>query len=500
MVDFSGRATCDECRPKKRKQCAALVVSRAETLATLKVENEKLQKTVSNQAEENQRMKTVMDQQATDIARYRKHVDALEEQLKASGVEPQLMIEESRPEPQPPSPTPGTPPEDSKVESPVKQERPHADQASDQPAEPIEPAEQPAEHPQTDLLDCPFDIATTLGSTFPESGQGSGIGVRERRSSSDCSDKLEVVTPGSSSSRSSTPPHHPGSSSSAQEPLIETILAGVSITNAPYIAHKLLFAALGLCPFDPSTEAAYNAHRAKERALGLSLMIFLYLPMLFALHIGHYWEMAQFPEAVLLLLPMAQPEANAILGWHSWVVCYMTISCIAIQPTLWLRRRGLPFIMRHGQWVLFFGVMTSAIANFCSSVAILTEQRITEMTTSEAINQAVIHMLLRPLAGKVIADLPVWWIGLMLLMKWVGIWYLAPSLYSSCIDGIGIIGPCMLVFVISVMWIEYTRRAQFLDALRMYNHGADKQFDHMSSNVKIKHELLRDDSAFSLRK
>ena len=34
---LTGRATCDECRPKKRKQCAALVVSRAETLATLKV-------------------------------------------------------------------------------------------------------------------------------------------------------------------------------------------------------------------------------------------------------------------------------------------------------------------------------------------------------------------------------------------------------------------------------------------------------------------------------
>ena len=83
--------------------------------------------------------------------------------------------------------------QDSKVESPVKKEQPHADQASDEPAEPIEPAEQPAEHPQTDLLDCPFDIATTLGSTFPESGQGSGIGVRERRSSSDCSDKLEVA-------------------------------------------------------------------------------------------------------------------------------------------------------------------------------------------------------------------------------------------------------------------------------------------------------------------
>ena len=62
-----------------------------------------------------------------DIARYKKHVDALEEQLKASGyrspstsahitpvvcsVEPQLMIEESRSEPQPPSPTPGTPSE-----------------------------------------------------------------------------------------------------------------------------------------------------------------------------------------------------------------------------------------------------------------------------------------------------------------------------------------------------------------------------------------------------
>ena len=384
------------------------------------------------------------------------------------------------------------------MESPVKQEQPHADQ--DHTTEPIESAEQPVDQPQTDLLDCPFDIATTLGSTFSESGQGSGIGVRERRSSSDCSDKLEVVTPGSSSSRSSTPPHT-GSSSSTQEPLIETILEGVSITNAPYIAHTLLFASLGLCAFDHSTEVAYNAHRAKERVLGLTLMIFLYLPMLFVLHIGYYSEVAHFPEAVLLLLPMAQPKSMGKFQAFSWVACYTTIGCVAFQPMLWLRRRGLPFIMRHGQWVLFIAMVQSAIAAFSSSVSILTAQSITEMTTSEAINQAMVHMLLRPLVGKVIADLPVWWMGLLLMIQWIGIWYLAPSLHSSCIDGIGIIGPCTLVYLVSVVWIEYSRRAQFLDALRMYNHGADKQFTDMSSNVKIKHELIRDDcSAFSLRK
>lgn len=369
------------------------------------------------------------------------------------------------------------------MESPIKQEQPHADQ--DDPTEPIESAAQPVDQLQTDLLDCPFDIATTLGSTFPESGQGSGIGVRERRSSSDCSDKLDVVTAGSSSSRSSTPPHA-GSSSSAQEPLVETILEGVSITNTPYIAHTLLFASLGLCAFDHSMEAAYNAHRAKVRVLGLNLLIFLYLPMLFVLHIGYYWKMVHFPEAVLLLLPMAQCP-------YVRVACYTTIGCMAIQPTLWLRRRGLPFIMRHGQWLLFITMVQSAIATFSSSVGILTAQSITEMTTSEAINQAIIHMLLRPLAGKVIADTPVWWIGLLLMIQWIGIWYLAPSLYSSYIDGIGIIGPCTLAYLISVVWIEYSRRAQFLDALRMYNHGAAKQFTHMSSNVKIKHELIRDD-------
>ena len=212
-------------------------------------------------------------------------------------------------------------------------------------------------------------------------------------------------------------------------------------------------------------------------------MTCLYTPMAVVMHVA----LAEFPQVALALWP------NSTLRRYCCMACITTCSIISFGPVLCFRQRGLAFIMRHAQWVPLFGMVTSALSYCASTLSLVTSESVTQMTTSEAITQAVIHMMLRPLAGKVIVDLPVWWMTLVLMLQWIATYYLAPSLYTAYMNGIGVIGPCMAIYLTSMIWIEYSRRSQFLDLLRMYNYGADKQFKHMNLDVKIKHRLIQND-------
>jgi len=80
--DFSGRATCDECRPKKRKRCATAVTNKKAELDGLKGENAQLRQLLARMAAENEKLQELIFQDSQRLAKSQQEVQLLHAMLR----------------------------------------------------------------------------------------------------------------------------------------------------------------------------------------------------------------------------------------------------------------------------------------------------------------------------------------------------------------------------------------------------------------------------------
>ena len=133
-----------------------------------------------------------------------------------------------------------------------------------------------------------------------------------------------------------------------------------------------------------------------------------------------------------------------------------------------LRKQGLPFLIRHSRVLPAIGMSLTVLSQFATGVTIMQAAEVTNLSTAEATTHAVMHTMLRPLVTKVIIDPPAWGLLLLMLLQSIAISTLSPVIHTVCRNGLSIIAPCMVLYAAAVIWIEYSRRSQFLETLRMH--------------------------------
>lgn len=149
--------------------------------------------------------------------------------------------------------------------------------------------------------------------------------------------------------------------------------------------------------------------------------------------------------------------------------CHICVfQVLASSVWFWLRKQGLPFLIRHSKVLPSIGMSLTVLSQFATGVTIMQAARVSNLSTAEATTHAVMHSMLRPLVTKVIIDPPAWGLLLLMLLQSIAISTLSPALHAVCTNGFSIIAPCMVLYAAAVIWIEYSRRSQFLETLRMY--------------------------------